>query len=97
MVFRISWLGCSPESALGPYREARCTHSAGCTSIQCPSSHGSAFVILPSEDSTHSDATGSKLGASRGRGKSGSSPVRCHQCAHDRIEGVVQFGLLEAV
>ena len=53
MVFRISWLGCSPESALGPYREARCTHSAGCTSVQCPSSHGADFVVLPSEDGAH--------------------------------------------
>jgi hypothetical protein len=54
-------------------------------------------VILPSEDSTHSDTTGSKLSAARGRGKSGSSPVRRPQCADDRVEGIVHFGLLEAV
>ena len=97
MNFRICWLGCSSESTLSPYRETCGAGRAGSASIQCPSSHGSAFVILPSEDSTHSDATGSKLSASRGRGKSGSSPVRRPQCADDRIEGIVQFGLLEAV
>ena len=97
MAFRISWLRCSPESALGPYREARCTHGAGCTSIQCPSSHGADFVVLPSDDGAYRFGAGSKLSTSRGCGKPGSSPVRCPQCAHDRIEGIVHIGLLEAV
>jgi hypothetical protein len=97
MAFRISWLRCSPESALGPYREARCTHGAGCTSIQCPSSHGADLVVLPSDDGAYRCGAGSKLSTSRSRGKPGRSPVRCPQCAHDRIEGIVHIGLLEAV
>jgi hypothetical protein len=97
IVFRICWLRGSPESALGPYREARSTHSAGCTSIQCPSSHGADFMVLPSDDCAYGCGAGSKLSTSRDRSKPGSSPVRCPQCAHDRIEGIVHFGLLEAV
>ena len=78
-------------------REARGAHGAGCTSVQCPSSHGADFVVLPSDDGAHRCGAGSKLSTSRGRGKPGRSPVRCSQCAHDRIEGIVHFGLLEAV
>jgi hypothetical protein len=97
MTFRICWLGSSPESTLSPYRETCGAYSAGSASMQFPSSHGSASVILPSEDSTHGYTAGSKLSASRGCGKSSGSPVRCPQYAHDRIEGIVHFGLLEAV
>ena len=64
MTFRICWLGCNPENTLSPYRETCGTGRAGRASVQCPSSHGAAFVILPSEDSTHSYSAGSKLSAS---------------------------------